>query len=364
MRNTSKGIIVCASLLAAIGVMMSLSISISRAETLWSDLSFLKHLLWLSAAVLAALGARRLDYHRLPAFAGGLMLLAVLFLLVVLIPGVGFEYHGARRWLRWHGFGFQPSELAKLGLVVFSAAFLSRDPSRIKSFSRGLLPLLALIALTAGLILVEPDFGTAVLCAALVLGVLFLAGARILHLAPVMLGGVSLMIPVMLASKYRSDRLIAFLNPWKYRQDIGYHLTQSLIAIGSGGLTGRGPGDGRQKLFFLPECGSDFIFAIIGEEGGLILAALVVGLFAALVWLGMKVACKAPDLLGYLLAGGITLAIGLQALINIAVVTGMVPTKGISLPFISAGGSSLVCSMFMIGVLLNIAEQTPTEEGE
>ncbi len=363
MTETHKGIIVCASLLAGVGVIMSLSVSVSRAETLWSDLSFLKHLLWLSAAILAALGARRLDYHRLPAFAGGLMLLAVLFLLVLLIPGVGFEYHGARRWLRWHGFGFQPSELAKVALVIFTASYLSSDASRIKSFVRGLLPTLALAALVAGLIVVEPDFGTAVLSLALAMGVLFLAGAKVSHLAPVTLGGACLMIPVMLASKYRCDRLIAFLNPWKYRQDIGYHLTQSLVAIGSGGPAGRGLGDGRQKLFFLPECGNDFIFAIIAEEGGFILAALVVALFAGLVWLGIKVACEAPDLLGYLLAAGITLALGLQALINIAVVSGLAPTKGISLPLISAGGSSLLCSLFMVGVLLNIAEQTPDEEG-
>ncbi len=361
MNGTEKVIIICVSLLIAIGTITELSVSASQADGVRGNISFLKHLLWLALALLVMLITRRVDYHHLKSFSIWLIFIAVLFLVVVLLPGVGQEYHGARRWMRWRGFGFQPSEVAKLALILFSALYLSQKPERAESFLRGVLPLLALAGVMALLILLEPDFGTAVLCVVLTIGVIFLAGARMSHLVPIAMVGGPLAALLMITRDYRCDRLVAFLDPWKYQQGIGYHLSQSLIALGSGGLLGRGLGDGRQKLAFLPEADSDFIFAIIGEEGGFLLAVLVLGVFAGLVYLGMRVARRAPDFFGFLLAGGITLAIGTQALINIAVVTGMAPTKGITLPFISAGGSSIVCFMFMAGVLLNIASQLPDE---
>jgi len=341
---------------------MVASTSMVEADDFESCRHLKRQLLWVLLSVTAMCVLMRIDYHLVAAFSPWVLVGTVLLLVAVLIPGIGTKYNGARRWIRFLGFGIQPSETAKLAVVLFAAWWLSRFPDRAKSFRAGLLPVLIITALVGALVLAGPDLGTALLIGVVGMTVAVLAGVRVVHLAPFVLPAVPFFYYTVWAVKWRHDRLLAFLDPWKYYEGVGYQLCQSLVALGSGGIAGVGPGQSRQKLGFLPEAVHDFIFAILGEELGFIGTISVVLLFAAFVWYGMRVAMRSRDRLGFLLAGGVTATIGLQALINIAVVTGAAPTKGISLPFVSFGGSSLFFLMCSVGLLLNIARRTEMAE--
>jgi cell division protein FtsW len=356
--KTTTGVIVAIVLvLAIIGLVMVASTSMFKAESLVSCTLLNRQILWVTLAVIVMFVMMHVDYHWLARVSPWILAGAVLLLLAVLVPGIGSRHNGARRWIRFAGFGIQPSEVAKLAVVLFVAAWFTRGPGRVQSFRWGFVPLLAACGIVGTLILVEPDLGTAVLVGIVGVTVAVLAGMRVRYLVPFILPAGPLFHFLVWNVKWRHDRLLAFLNPWEYYDGVGYQLCQALMALGSGGVFGVGPGQGREKLGFLPEAIHDFVFAVLGEELGFLGTMGVVLLFAVFVCFGMRVAGKARDRLGFLLASGVTLTIGLQALINMAVVTGSMPTKGIALPFVSVGGSSLCCLMASVGLLLNVARQ-------
>jgi len=282
-------------------------------------------------------------------------LLVAGFLGLVLVLFVGTEVGGARRWISLGAFNVQPSEIMKFALVNYMAAFAAARKGQIAFFFRGLVPPLVVVGAAFGLVLLEPDFGTGVAIVVTAFIVLFAAGARVVHLLFVgllSLPGLGLLIYM---EPYRMRRLLAFIDPWADRMDAGWNVVQSLLAIGSGGLFGLGLGEGRQKYLYVPEQHTDFIFAILGEELGFAGTATVVLLFLLLAWRGYRAALRAPDVYGCVLAVGITTMIVFQALLNIGVVTGSLPATGITLPFISYGGSSLLMTLASVGVLLNIS---------
>jgi cell division protein FtsW len=363
MKGTTATLIAIVFLLAILGVVMVASTSMVWADDISGCGNFNRHLLWIFLALTGMLLMMRVDYHLLARHSPWILAATALLLMAVLVPGIGVKINGARRWLRFGGFSVQPSEIAKFALILFVAAWLVRVPGGARSFRWGFLPVLGVAGFVAGLIVIEPDLGTALLLLIVGTTLGILAGFRMLHIAPLVLPMIPFFYLFVWNVPWRRDRLLAFMDPWKYYDNAGYQLCQGLIALGSGGLAGVGPGQSHAKLTgFLPEAIHDFVFAIFGEEFGFAGALIVLGLFVAFVWYGIKVAMHARDVLGFLLASGVTLAIGLQALINIAVVTGSIPTKGIALPFVSYGGSSLFCLMCLVGVLLNVSRQAEMAE--
>ena len=288
-------------------------------------------------------------------FAYPILIASILSLIAVLIPGIGVRAGGSMRWLRIASFTIQPSEVAKLGLVIFLAYFLTKKEEKIRSFSFGFLPTLVLSGLVIVLILREPDFGTALFLTAMVFLLLFVGGTRVVYL----IGAVLLAIPAAYAflmnAAYRQKRWMSFIRPWDDPGGTSFQIIQSFLSFGSGGLFGLGLGEGRQKLFFLPAPHTDFIFSIIGEELGLVGAMLVVLLFMVFALRGIHIGLSLEDRFGSYLALGITFMISLQAVINMGVVLGLLPTKGLTLPFISYGGTSLVTNLTGAGILLQLS---------
>lgn len=283
-------------------------------------------------------------------------------LAVVLVPGLGVKVNGAARWLRYSRFTLQPSEVAKIALIVVLAWYGDRYQRQMPNFVKGLLFPALIIAPVLGLVFIEPDVGTTVLVATVSGVMLFVAGARMRYLVPPILAGVAALTVFILHNPVRLKRVLAFLYPEQNKEEVGYQTYQAMVAIGSGGLTGLGLGDGRQKLGVIPEHHTDFIFSIIGEELGLIATLMVIAAFVAILICGICIACRASDPFGMLLSAGITFLMGFQAAINIGVVTGSLPNKGLSLPFISYGGSNLVVMLACVGMLINVARHA--SEGE
>ncbi|NPV29698.1 MAG: stage V sporulation protein E [Firmicutes bacterium] len=345
-------------LLLTVGVIMVLSASYVIAETRYADgYYFLKRqLLWALLGIAGMTTVMKIDYSRFKKWATPLFGLAVLLLVLVLIPGVGISIKGASRWLGVGSLTFQPSEVAKLALVVFLAKNLAARPDQIKFFFQGFFPKILIVGLICGLILAQPDLGTAVAIAGTSYLLFLAAGARKTHLAGLALLGLALVGAAIYVAPYRMARFTAFLNPWADPLGNGFQTIQSLYAVGSGRLFGMGLGQGRQKFLYLPEQHTDFIYAVLCEELGFLGALFVLLLFFAFMWRGLKIALKAPDTFGALLATGITIMVVLQALINIGVVTGSLPVTGITLPLISFGGSSLTLNLVGIGILLNISQ--------
>lgn len=315
-----------------------------------------RHILYLLLGFAALYFGLRLDLEILRKWAGPILAISILFLLLVYIPVVGKRISGALRWINLVIFTFQPSELVKFTMVLFLASVLSNWKERLRNFFRGLLPLLALLGLVSAIIIRQPDLGTAIAIAGAAFIMLFAAGARILHLSLIGVAGIAGVIGLSLSSAYRMRRLIAFLNPWKDPQGVGFHIIQSLLAVGSGGFFGLGLGASRQKFFYLPHQFTDFIFAILCEELGFVGGLGVIILFVIFTVRGLRIAFTAPDNFGFLLATGLVSWLSLQALINIMVVVGLLPTTGIPLPFISYGGTATIVNLFSIGVLLNISK--------
>ncbi len=347
-------------MLLGIGIVMVFSSSAVDASVNYGDkYYFLKRqALWALIGLGALLVAMKVDYWRIQPYTKAIFLISLLLLVVVLIPGVGITAHGARRWIDLGVVSFQPSELMKLAFVLYLANYLDRRQRIMGSFSRGVLPPLILLGIVFALILVEPDLGTAVAIAGMVFVMLFVGGAKVLHLFMVGLASLPAGAWMVLGEEYRRERFFAFLNPWADRLGSGFHIIQALYALGSGRLFGVGLGQSRQKLFYLPERHTDFIFAIIGEELGFVGCIFVLSLFFILAWRGYRIAVSAPDTFGCFLAAGITTMITLQVIINVGVVTSLLPITGITLPLISFGGSSLVPTMAGIGILMNISRYT------
>jgi cell division protein FtsW len=317
---------------------------------------------WTLIGLGAMLLAMQFDYGRLrsaPVAYGLLGLTAVLLVAVFAFPPV----NGARRWIRFSSFTFQPSEVAKLALAIFLARFLERRAGDEGSFWNTFVPAASVAGFLVLLIVREPDLGTALMLGVICAVMLFTAGARLWHMALAAAPAVAGLAALLLFVPFRRERMVAFLDPWADPQGTGYQVVQSLVAVGSGGVHGLGFTEGRQKMFFLPFAHSDFIFAVVSEELGMFGALAVVGLFGLLLWRGMRAALNAPDRFGMLLGVGLVTGIVAQALFNISVVLALVPTKGIPLPFISYGGSSLVPTLFAVGVLLNISQQAGVAAG-
>ncbi|MGH9916336.1 MAG: putative lipid II flippase FtsW, partial [Pyrinomonadaceae bacterium] len=360
--------------LSLFGVVMVYSASAPMAAQQGSPYYFMiKQAVWTGIGMMGLFAGLLIDYHRLNdrrIVYGSILLLVLLLLVVLEFPRI----NGAHRWIRFRGFSMQPSELAKTALILFLAHFLSRrlelygvrpvkDAVYELPFFRGFVPCLFVTGLLAGLIVIEPDLGTALMLCAACLILTLISGVRLRYLlmasAPALLGVLSLLVFV----PWRMKRLVMFLDPWADPQGSGYQVVQSLIAVGTGGTGGAGFAGGKQKFFFLPFAHSDFIFSVIGEELGLIGAAVVILLFGLLLWRGLRISLRAPDAFGMLLGIGIVTMIVTQALLNISVVLSLVPTKGIPLPFISYGGSSIVPMLFSIGVLLNISRYSNLHGG-
>jgi cell division protein FtsW len=297
----------------------------------------------------------KLNYHRWQSLAIPLLGVSIILLIILLIPGLRHQVGGSARWLKFSFISFQPSEFAKLALVIYMARSMAKKEGKMKIFSVGFLPHIIVLMILFALVLKQPDFGTGVIFVGLVFLMLFAAGARLLHLGASVLAALPVLLFIATQASYRKERLLAFLNPWNDSGNSGFQIIQSFLAFGSGKLAGIGLGDGRQKLFYLPEVHTDFIFSVIGEELGLIGVTVVIGLFVVLIISGFRICYRAQDLFGTYLALGITLLIGVQAFFNMGVVLGLLPTKGSTLPFLSYGGTSLVMNLCAVGILLNIS---------
>jgi len=356
-RQPDWAILGCVLTLLSIGLLMVGSSSSVRAlGTLNDSFYYLKRqALWSIIGLGVMAWTIRLDYQVIRKYARVFFLLTLVTIIAVLIPGIGQVAGGARRWLVIGPLRFQPSELMKLAIVVYVAWALSRAPERVKSFTRGILPYVILLGVVFLLILQQPDFGTAAAVAFTVVLMLFAAGARLGHLALLGVAALPVGVYAVVGQEYRLSRWEAYINPFADPQGSGFHIIQALYALGSGGLFGLGLGNSRQKFFYLPAEHTDFIFAILGEEIGFVGAVLVIGLFILLAWRGYNTAARAPDNFSSLLAAGITTMIVLQAMLNIAVVCGLLPITGVPLPLVSFGGSSLVPTLAGVGLLLNIS---------
>lgn len=318
---------------------------------------FKRQLLWALFSLVIMVVVMKINYTKLKNLALPVLALAVIGLILVLTP-LGLVVNGASRQLDFGMMKFSPAELAKLGMVMFLARSMEMNLDKMKSFTRGVLPCLIMLAVVGGLILKQPDLGTAFALASIVFCMMIAAGARWSHLMAIVMPVVAAMGLAIYLVPYRMQRWIAFWDPWKYASDKGFQTIQSLYALGSGGLFGMGLGMSRQKFFYLPEQHTDFIFAILGEELGFMGAGLVVALFLLFAWRGFKIAIQAPDTFGSLMATGVTVMIVFQAAINIGVVSGSLPVTGITLPFVSYGGTSLLFTMIGVGLLLNVSRYT------
>lgn len=342
--------------LVAIGLVMIFSASSAQAYADHHDTAYyLKHqAIYLVVGLALAYAAYRIDYRKLKALAPYVLVLCILSLAAVLVPHVGEAVNGARRWIGAGMVSLQPSEFAKLGLVLYLAAALATRGDRITSLTRGLFPLCVPVVIIAMSILVEPDMGTASLIVFIAFAMFFAAGARIEHLSLILLVTLPPAVLTILTSPYKRARIFAFIDPWKDPQNTGFHIVQSLLALGSGGLFGVGLGESRAKFFYLPEQYTDFIFSILGEELGLAGTVGVIVLFLVFIYRGIRIAIAAPDRFGFFLAAGCTAMIAIQAFVNIGVVTSSWPVTGVPLPFISFGGSSLIVSLVAVALIMNV----------
>jgi cell division protein FtsW len=345
-------------LLVFVGLVMVFSASAVMAKDKYgSPYAFLlRQLLWAVAGLVAMVVAMRVDYRRYksPAVVFSLMGLTTLLLISVFFLD---RSHNTHRWIRWGGFSLQPSELAKPVLILFLAYFLEGRTRSMDDWRNTLLPAAAPVLVFLGLIVLQPDLGTAIACSGIAACILFVAEMRMRYFGYAFGAALLPLYLLIFHVSWRRGRILAFLNPYADRQGTGFHIIQSLIAVATGGVTGTGLMEGKQKLFYLPEPHTDFIFAVTAEELGLVGAMFVVTLFAIFLWRGMRASWRTEDIFGRYLAVGITSMVVLQAFINISVVLGMMPTKGIPLPLVSYGGSSLFVTLACVGVLLNITKQ-------
>ena len=343
--------------LALMGLVMVFSASAIVAGNRFQDPEFFlkRQIAWLGFGIVLMHLTSKIDYQLWKKLSIPILIGMAVLLVMVLIPSLGVAAKGARRWLRCGPISIQPAEMVKLVTVIYLAAYLAKKSEKLTFFRSGLLPPLVVVGVLSGLVLLEPDLGTVVVMGLMTICLLFLGGARMTHLLGLGLCSIPVIFILVLGSSYRRQRLMTFLAPWKDASDAGFQITQSFLAFGSGGPFGVGLGEGKQKLFFLPEAHTDFVLALVGEELGLAGTASVIVLFALFVWRGFHIASRARMPFGKYLGMGITVLVGVQALVNAAIVTGLLPTKGLTLPFVSYGGSSLVVSFVGVGILLSIS---------
>ena len=350
-------------LLVCTGVVMVYSASAVMAMDKFKTPYYflMKQLAWAVMGLAALPMVMRVDYrnYRQPAVIWGALAIVTVALVAVLF---GPRVNGATRWLGFAGVGIQPSELAKIAVILFMAALLERRMDRINELGYSLLPIGVVLGLIVGLVLAEPDLGTAACIVMIAAMMVFAAGISYRYVVGLFLAGLPIAVLLISASEYRRRRVFAFLDPWADPLGDGWQMIQSMIAVGTGGVFGRGLMGGVQKLFYLPEPHNDFIYSVIGEEFGLLGTTVVLACFCVIAWRGLRTAVRAPDRFGAFLAIGLTTMIAFQAFFNISVVLGLVPPKGIPLPFVSAGGSSLLINLIGMGILLNVSQQASSSQ--
>ncbi|MFA5095828.1 MAG: putative lipid II flippase FtsW [Candidatus Omnitrophota bacterium] len=357
VRNIRISLFSVTVILMCLGVVMIYSSSSIYAWERYKDgFFFLKrHLIFMLIGGALTFFFMSIDYHKLKQISRPLLVISLILLLLVLVPGIGREVSGARRWFRFKFISFQPSELATLAIIIYVADFISRKGNLIKSFFKGFLPPMLALGLCAGLVILQPDLGSTLAIGVVVLAMLFVGGVRPAYILSLILCSLPVLYLLIFNVPYRRARILAFLNPWLDPQGSGFQIIQSQVALGSGGLFGVGLGHSKQKLFYLPAAHTDFIFSIIGEELGLLGTIAVIVLFIIFIQQGIRVVKNTPDKFGYFLAFGLVTMIAFKAAVNIGVSSGVLPTKGLPLPFISYGGSSFIFDMICVGILVNIA---------
>ncbi len=350
-------IMLMAIALTCFGVVMVYSASsIMAAKRFHDGFFFLKRQgLFALLGFAIMLGTMRINYQFWRKLAAPILLGCIVLLVLVLIPGIGGSAGGASRWIRLPGFNLQPSEIAKVALIMYMAYSLDRKQDKIKQLGAGFVSYMLILVVMLGLLLKQPDMGSALTLAAVAIIMLFAAGTRLVYIISIFLMSLPFIYFLVMNVAYRKRRIMAFLDPWQDPQNSGFQIIQSWLALGTGGVFGQGLGEGKQKLFYLPEAHTDFILAVVGEELGFLGVIVIVGMFFLLVQRAMRIAVAAPDTFGRFLALGIAVLFGIEASVNMGVVTGLLPTKGLALPFISYGGSSLLISLFAVGILLNIS---------
>jgi len=342
--------------LVGIGIVMVYSASSALALKKFStDYFFLKKQAFFAlTGIIALVACRHFPYKYFRSLTYPFLILAIFLLVAIKLFGLGYSAGGSMRWLKIGSLTFQPSEFARFALIIYLAYSMDKKKENIKDFSVGFLPHFLVLGIFAALILMQPDFGSVVIFGVITWLMLFIGGARISHL----LLSIAFILPAayifMISAEYRIKRILSFLDPWQYQTDEGYQIIHSLMAFGTGGIWGTGIGKGYQKLFYLPEPHTDFIFSVIGEELGLIGVLFIIALYAVIFWRGIIIARDAEDTFGAFIAAGLTTAIILQVCVNMGVTLGLLPTKGLTLPFLSYGGTSLLINMASIGILMNI----------
>lgn len=370
MKKVAAILLLMMLILLTVGSIMLFSTSAVHAKERYGDAYFLlkRQLAWMALGGVACAVVAAVPYPRWRPYAPALLAGAAVLLLLVLVPHVGIKVGGARRWLGAGGFRFQPSEFAKLALVLWLAHWLAKEKRRLDQVARGFVIPMAVTGVTLAVVLVEPDFGTTALLGCVAMAVMFVAGVRLRYLIPTVIAGLTAFAALIYHSPVRAGRLLAFLDLEKHKEGTGYQVYQAVLAFGSGGFNGVGLGNSLQKMFYLPEAHTDFILPIVGEELGLVGTLAILLVFAILVACGAVIALRAPDPFGQYFGMGLTLLIALQVLINVGVVTAWLPTKGLPLPFISYGGSNVLMNMIEVGLLISIyrhgtAEMLEEEQG-
>ena len=351
-------------MLTAIGIIMVYSASSVLAfKKFGTDYFFLKkQALFAALGLIALVGFRHFPYRYYKLTAYPMLITALILLGAIFIPGVGYSAGGSARWLNIGGFTVQPSEFARLAMIIYLSYSIDKKYENLSNFYIGFLPHVIVLGIFTVLMFLQPDFGSVVIMAAITWVMLFVGGVRILHLVP----SVLLLLPFayiyMVSAEYRVKRLMSFWDPWQYPADKGYQIVHSLMAFGTGGIWGAGIGKGYQKLHYLPEPHTDFIFSVIGEELGLLGVLFILVMYALILWRGIKIAKNTDDNFGAILATGITAGMGIQVCVNMGVAMGILPTKGLTLPFLSYGGTSLLVNMASMGILMNIGSRVSNTE--
>ena len=358
MIKKNKILVIAVLLISLFGLIM-----IYSASAIWADYKFndpFKYVkaqgLFLIAGLIEIKILANFNYKNYEKKANWILLVCFLLLGLVLIPGIGTIRNGSRSWFGIGPFGIQPSEFAKIGLIIYVSKYLATNQKEIRNIVKGIFPLLAIIGLFFLLIMLEPDFGTAMVICLTLICIIFISGVKLSFFIKIGLAGLLGIIGLIIAAPYRMARILSFLNPWSDPLGSGYQIIQSLYAIGPGGLLGQGFLKSRQKNFYLPEPQTDFIFSIISEEFGFLGVLIVSSLFAIIFYRCLKISLECPDLFGKYLAFGLSFGLIIQALLNLMVVIGIIPVTGVTLPFLSYGGSSLLVSMASIGIILNISK--------
>jgi cell division protein FtsW len=345
--------------LVSFGVAMVFSSSAIVAKEKFGDPNYFsfKQLIFATLGLAVMFVVMKVDYHtyRHPAVVFSVLAVVVALLVVVFFLAAAANTH---RWIQLAGFSVQPSELAKLSLIFFLSYFLEKRKGNVNDLKFTLIPIGLIVAVLAGLIVLQPDLGTAVSLLLISSVLLFVAGLDLRWIAAAVIFAVPTFYLLVFRVRYRRERILAFLNPWEEPLGRGYQIIQSILSVASGGILGLGFMEGKQKLFYLPEAHTDFIFAVVGEEAGMIGTCAILILFSIFLWRGLRTSMRAPDLFGFYLALGITMMVCVQAFINMSMVLGLLPTKGIPLPFLSYGGSSFVVMLAAVGILLNVSQQS------